>query len=278
MIKSLIPLLLLFCLHVKAVDLFIKDGETVIFFGDSITREGNQIPGGWIHLFCNALQKYQVKVRALPSGVGGNDSNHLRERFDHDVLGLKADWVFLNCGLNDVENRADSVRVPLPQYRENITLMLQQARKSGMKVLLITPTRNEFKTDRNIIMEPYVEFLHQLASTENVPLADANKVMKKLSAAAGTPGGKMTRDGVHFNGHGNVMFATVLLAAIGVPDKDIGGIQAEWNKLRGGATMNLTLDLTLEEYKCLEKEAIRRGCTPARVMYDHAMLYIKSLP
>ena len=278
MIKSLILLLLLSCMPVPAIDLLINDGETIIFFGDSITREGNQIPGGWIHLFCNALQQYQVKVRALPSGVGGNDSNHLRERFARDVLGQKADWVFLNCGLNDVEKAADSVRIPLPKYRENITLMLQQARKSGMKVLLITPTRNEFKTDRNIIMEPYVEFLHQLARTENVPLADANEVMKKLSDASNTPGGKMTRDGVHFNGHGNVMFASVLLATIGVPDIDIGRLQAEWNKLRGVAAMNLTLDLTLDEYICLEKEAVLRGCTPARVIYDQAMLYIKSLP
>lgn len=38
--------MLLFCLRVKSVDLLIKDGETIIFFGDSIIREGNQIPGG----------------------------------------------------------------------------------------------------------------------------------------------------------------------------------------------------------------------------------------
>jgi len=75
----------------------------------------------------------------IPAGVGGNTSRDMLARLDKDVLSKKPDWMTLSCGVNDVWHGANG-GVPLDQYQQNITSIVDQATAAGIKVVILTST------------------------------------------------------------------------------------------------------------------------------------------
>ena len=55
-----------------------------------------------LHIHCNNTN----------SGVSGNTSRDLLQRFDSDVVALNPDWVSICIGINDVWRQFDSPAIP----------------------------------------------------------------------------------------------------------------------------------------------------------------------
>ena len=82
-----------------------ENNDKIVFAGDSVTDMesanpvgeglGNALGFGYVRMFENLLASVypEIKVRVVNSGIGGNTSRDLIERFDRDVVSLNPDWV-----------------------------------------------------------------------------------------------------------------------------------------------------------------------------------------
>lgn len=107
-------------------DIAFKNGDKVAFLGDSITYLGAVYPSGYCRLVDKALEWKGIKCDMIYAGISGHKSNQMLERLDRDVLAHKPQWMFLSCGVNDVWHGENGV--PLPQYKENITKLVERLR------------------------------------------------------------------------------------------------------------------------------------------------------
>lgn len=90
------------------------DGDRIVFAGDSVTDMGSVQPvgeglndalgHGYVRMIDNLIASCypDYKIRVTNSGVSGNTSRELLERFERDVISLNPDWVSICIGINDV--------------------------------------------------------------------------------------------------------------------------------------------------------------------------------
>ena len=121
---------------------FIKDKDTVVIMGDSITEQ---------HLYSNYVEMWTVS--RFPSyhltfrnvGIGGDRSTGGNSRFARDVLAYKPTVLTIDFGMNDGSYRAFDDKI-YQTYVKGLQGIADQARKAGIRVAWITPQpveRNE---------------------------------------------------------------------------------------------------------------------------------------
>jgi len=217
--------------QVKAADVAVKDGHKIAFMGDSITQAGAK-PGGYVMLVISGLEANRIEATAIPAGISGHKSNQMLARLEKDVLSKKPDWMTLSCGVNDVWHGAKGV--PLDQYKENITAIVDQCQAAGIKVMLLTSTMigEDAANPNNQKLAPYNAFLVELAKDKKCLLADLNAAMQAELAAAGADrkDKMLTRDGVHMNADGNKMMAVGVLKGFGLDEKQIKMAIESWKE------------------------------------------------
>ncbi|QTN33319.1 SGNH/GDSL hydrolase family protein [Akkermansiaceae bacterium] len=210
-------------------EIAVKDGEKIAFMGDSITQAGAK-PGGYVSLVISGLEANGIKTTAIPAGISGHKSNQMLARLEKDVLSKKPDWMTLSCGVNDVWHGAKGV--PLDEYKENITKIVDQCQAAGIKVMILTSTmiKEDAANDLNQKLVPYNAFLIELAKERKCLLADLNAAMQAQLTAAGADrkGNLLTRDGVHMNPAGNQMMAVGVLRGFGLDEAQIAKAGEAW--------------------------------------------------
>lgn len=237
----------------QSTGLAVKSGQCIAFLGDSITANGAR-KNGYVVLVMDALKKQGLEVTHVPAGKSGHKSNDMLARLDADVISKKPQWMLLSCGVNDVwhfklrlGNRTFQ-GVPLEDYKKNITAIIDKAQAAGIKVMVLTATMigedPESELNRNLV--PYNEFLRQIAKEKGCLLADLNRDMqealKKIpdekgrAKLFGDPNyqrdikNKLTTDGCHMNGRGNMMMAKGILRAFGMSSEQVAAASASWQQ------------------------------------------------
>jgi lysophospholipase L1-like esterase len=267
---------LLLCVQTGWADgtLLVKDGQKVAFMGDSITQQGWEVPGGYVKLVTAGLETLGVKIVPIPAGVSGNTSADMLGRLDRDVLSKKPDWVTLSCGVNDVWHGANGVA--LEPYKTNITSIVDQCQKAGIKVLILTATViGEDDNDNNKKLAAYNDFLRQLAKERNLPLAEENGAFQdalKATPKRGDRPGVLTNDGVHPNPEGHQLMAKTIIAGFGATPDQITKVEQAWFDMPGGANIDWRLEftegpITIHQWEALKSESTRRG-TPLSNLTD----------
>lgn len=216
--------------QLRAADVAVKGGEKIAFLGDSITQAGAR-GNGYVLLVIRGLEANGIKTTAIPAGISGHKSNQMLGRLERDVLAKDPDWMTLSCGVNDVWHGAKGV--PLDQYKENITKIVDQAQAKGVKVMILTSTMigEDSSNANNGKLAPYNEFLRSLAKEKKCLLADLNATMQAALEKAG-PERKdkiLTRDGVHMNAAGNQMMALGVLEGFGLNTKQLEKAKQNWD-------------------------------------------------
>ncbi|MFT4514910.1 MAG: lysophospholipase L1-like esterase [Planctomycetota bacterium] len=246
----------------KAQDsLPIESGAKIAFLGDSITQAGQRNASGYCKLVVRGLALVGVKVELIGAGVSGHKSNQMLARLERDVLKKNPDWMTLSCGVNDVWHGDKGV--PLPDYKKNITAIVDRAQANGIKVMILTSTMITEKADdeRNIRLATYNAFLEQLATEKKCLFADLNAAMQTaLLPSAKIPGGKqLTSDGVHMNVCGNIMMAKGVLRAFGLSDKQLDKVTVDFNTMPNSAQVRPNVRMNAKQFRQLQIAAGKLG-------------------
>lgn len=248
----------------------VQSGDTIAFLGDSITEGGWGSPVGYVRLVMSALDSNGIQAKAIPAGISGHKSNNMLERLRRDVLDKKPTWMTLSCGVNDVWHGANGV--PLPQYKTNITAIIEQAQAAGVKVLVLTSTviGEDLPNQNNQKLAPYNDFLRTLAKEKNCLLADANADLQAALAAADPAarkqGNLFTTDGVHMNPQGNMLMAASVLRAFGLTSDEMLKAREVWMNIPNGVNLSGKRAITLKQYEQLKTVADQRKLSVSQLI------------
>ena len=142
--------------HAALAALPFKDGERVLFLGDSITQAGQYV--AFIETYLWA--KYPARdIDIINLGLssetasGQSEKDHpgrrpcIHDRLDKCLATADADWVVVCYGMNDgIYHPPGAER--LAAYKEGITKLVKKVQAVGAKVILMTPPPFDVKTRR----------------------------------------------------------------------------------------------------------------------------------
>lgn len=258
-----------------SAEILVKDGQKLAFMGDSITQGGWGNPAGYVRLVVAGLEANGVKVTPIPAGISGHKSDQMLARLKKEALDKQPNWMTLSCGVNDVWHGARGI--PLDQYKQNITAILDQCAAAGTKVVVLTATviGEELDNDNNKKLAPYNEFLRNLAKERKAPLADlygmCEAAIKATPNTTGKPGRLLTSDGVHMAPAGDQLMARGVLQAFGLDAAQLKKAEAAWREIPGtgnvrvrfeagqGKSLQATAKLTLRQREELAARLKQEG-------------------
>lgn len=206
--------------------------DRVVFAGDSVTDMGSVQPVGeglfdnMGHGFPRVIESLvyavypELNIRFTNSGISGNTSKQLLERYQRDVLDLNPQWVSICIGINDVWRQFDSPAMPdeavTPEaYEQNLRSMIGRAKEAAKGVILATPyymepNRTDFMRAR---MQEYVDICARLAKEYDCIFVDFQSMYDRYFAYQHSS--LIAWDRVHPNQIGATLMAKEWLAACG---------------------------------------------------------------
>lgn len=177
-------------------DFWIKDGETMLFIGDSITdcgRRGAAAPlgSGYVSLFSElaTARHPDRQIRYINKGIGGNKITDLSERWRDDVLFHKPDRLSIKIGINDLHSHlrgADGGVSPelfAERYDGVLALTKQEL---GCPLVLISPfyisQDNSRQTLRSQVLEllpRYIETVEALSEKYGARIVRSHEIFQR---------------------------------------------------------------------------------------------------
>lgn len=213
---------------------FLHDGDTVVFYGDSITEQ--QMYGRDIETF--VLARYpQMHVRFINSGwsgdtVWGGGGGNIELRLKRDVLPYKPTVVTIFLGMNDGGyNTLDATR--LQQYTDALNHIVDELQQNlpGVRLTLLTPSLFNYQAKErpanaappfnynnpypnyNQTLIRYGDQVRRIGATRHIPVVDLNAPMyaATLAGRKTDPHFALSGDGVHPNDVGHLIMAAAVL-------------------------------------------------------------------
>ena len=176
-------------------NMIFEDMDRIVFAGDSVTDMGSAQPVGeglfdnvgrsYVRVIENMLITYypELRIRVTNSGISGNTSRDLLQRYDRDVVSLNPDWVSICIGINDVWRQFDCPAIPqewvLPEeYEKNVEKMILAVRDKVKGIFILTPYYMEPNKEDMMRkrMDEYVAICKKLAEKYNCILVDFQKM------------------------------------------------------------------------------------------------------
>ena len=209
----------------------LKDGDCVVFYGDSITDQ---------RLYTTFIESYvltrfpRLNVRFIHSGwggdrVGGGGGGPVDVRLRRDVIAYKPTVMTIMLGMNDggVRPFDQELYNRYTSGYENIIKTVKGA-LPGIRITVIEPspfdevTRpTEIAGGYNNVLIRYGQFLRELAQRENLTVADMNSpvvaVLEKAKAIDPNIAQRIVPDRVHPGPGGHLIMAEALLKAWNAP-------------------------------------------------------------
>lgn len=178
-----------------------EDFDRIVFAGDSVTDMGSNQPvgeglfdnvgRGYVRVIENMLAvKYPEKrIRVTNSGISGNTSRDLLDRFDRDVVCLNPDWVSICIGINDVWRQFDCPAMPdthvLPdEYEQNLEKMIASVKNKVKGIFIISPYYIEPNKEDAMRkrMDEYVAICKKLSEKHACTFVDFQAMYEKYCA------------------------------------------------------------------------------------------------
>ena len=215
-----------------------KDGETVCFFGDSITH------GGRFHsyIYDYYLTRFPDRtVRFVNAGVSGDSAGGAQGRLADDVAANKPAAVVVMFGMNDVgrgnyvvepnEQQRAAQRQALERYRANMERLTARLRAEAgePRLLFVTPSpfdqtgvndRNNNQPGCNDGLARCAEIVRELAAQNKGTVVDFHAPMTAFNLERQRSDPSFTiigPDRVHPGAPGHLMMAWLFLKAQDAP-------------------------------------------------------------
>ena len=227
-------------------DFYLKDGDRVVFYGDSITEQ---------RLYTTYTETYvvtrfpQLNVHFVHSGVGGDRvtggwAGPIHLRLKRDVFPYKPTVMTIMLGMNDGSYRAFDTKI-FDIYKTGYQHILDSVKEtlSSIRLTLIQPSPYDdvtrparFAGGYNAVMIRYGQFVKEMAQQQDYSLADLNTslvaALEKAETIDPETAKKIIPDRVHPGPSGHLLMAEALLKAWNAPatvtavEIDAAGVRA----------------------------------------------------
>jgi lysophospholipase L1-like esterase len=212
-----------------APPLCLRDEETIVFYGDSITEQ---------NLYTAYLETFLVsrlpnrKLAVFNFGWSGDTASGGGKRFARDVAGVKPSLVFTNFGMNDGGYKAYD-ETTCRAYLEAMRALADTIRDSGARQVLFTtsPVDDVLRGDDGVYNETLSRMARgvvALAAERQLPVIDIFQPMLEIQRLAKQkePGFTMIPDTVHPDPVGHLVMAYLAMRQIEAP-RTVGEILIE---------------------------------------------------
>ncbi len=203
----------------------LKEKETIVFLGDSITAAGVR-PEGYVTLTSKAIAKAypDLDVKVIGAGISGHKVPDCQKRLDRDVLQKKPTIVVIYIGINDVSHWNRNRGTKKEDFEAGLKDMISRIKSAGARVILCTPTVIGEKTDGtnkfDKMLDEYSDISRTVAKESGSQLLDLRNAFMTYLRKHNTDNvakGILTRDSAHLNKNGNSFLAGLVLDALNVP-------------------------------------------------------------
>jgi len=209
----------------------LKDGDRVVFYGDSITDQ---------RLYTTFTETYVVtrfprlKAGFVHSGWGGDrvtggGGGPVDLRLKRDVLAYKPTVMTIMLGMNDGSYRAFDAKI-FETYSSGYEHIIRSVKSAlpGIRITVIQPSPYDdatreprFEGGYNAVLVRYGQFVKELAGREGLNVADLNTpvvaALEKAKAADPANAQKIIPDRVHPGASGHLLMAEALLKSWNAP-------------------------------------------------------------
>jgi lysophospholipase L1-like esterase len=209
----------------------LKDGDRLVFYGDSITDQ---------RLYTTFVETYVVtrfprlKVRFVHSGVGGDRvtggwAGPIDVRLARDVIAYKPTVMTIMLGMNDAGVRVwdDALFKTYSTGYQHIIDTVKHA-LPGIRITVVQPSPYDdvtrppnFSDGYNAVLIRYGQFVKELGEREHLLVADLNapvvSMLEKAKAVDAELAQKIIPDRVHPGAGGHLIMAEALLKAWNAP-------------------------------------------------------------
>jgi isoamyl acetate esterase len=201
--------------------ILLRNGDRIIFFGDSITQLGVK-PGGYVSLITDSLRRVPeyASVEIIGAGISGNKVTDLQNRLQRDVLDKKPNLVVVYIGINDVWHSILPNHHGTPKDTFGILLkkIVTEIQQNGAKVILCTPSvvgeKHNGTNQLDSLLDEYADVGRRIAGETGSPLCDLRKAFIGYLSQHNLRNeemGILTYDKVHLSDAGNAFVAREIL-------------------------------------------------------------------
>jgi lysophospholipase L1-like esterase len=209
----------------RADELKLKDGDRIVFLGDSITQAGAG-PNGYVTMIRTKLEKDHPdwKLEVIGAGISGNKVPDLQNRLQKDVLDRKPTVVVIYIGINDVwHGEKDPAKGTMPEkFEAGLKEIIGKCTDAGARVMLCTPSvigeKSDGSNNLDKKLDEYSGISRKVAKELKVHLCDLRKAFlahEKEHNPDNKDSGILTSDRVHLNEAGNKFVAETMLKCLG---------------------------------------------------------------
>jgi lysophospholipase L1-like esterase len=217
---ALLGMLLVVPPAAAAGDFPLRDGDTWVMVGDSITSQ--HLHSDYFEAFCFARYP-RLAFRFRNAGASGDTVGRALARFDWDVAAWKPTVVSVELGIND---QADFTPA---QYLDGLRRLDGRIRDAGARPVYFTPSvvNNGETSDRlkvNARLHQYAQDIRSFAAEQKAPFADqfhalidvwGKNKLRESQENSRPPAVSLGGDPVHIGPPGQLMMAAALLRELG---------------------------------------------------------------
>jgi lysophospholipase L1-like esterase len=210
---------------------YLRDGDRVVFYGDSITEQ--RLYSTFVETF--VLTRFPtMNVRFMHSGWGGDrvtggGGGPIDVRLTRDVIAHSPTVVTIMLGMNDASYKPFNETL-LQQYLRGYEQIIQQLRKSlpGVRISVLQPSAYDdvtrsplFDGGYNAVLLRYGQAVAEIAQRYSLQLVDLNtpllQLLKSARAADPSLSQRLIPDRVHPAPGAHLIMAAALLKAWTAP-------------------------------------------------------------